>query len=47
MQNSINIFSALLVKLLISPKLLSLFVFILEFLQPQLYATNNLELFLG
>ena len=41
MQDLINIFPALLAKLLISSELPGLLVFILEFLQPQFYASNT------
>ena len=39
-QNLVNVFPALLAKLLISLELPGLLVFILEFLQPQSHATN-------
>ena len=47
MQNSIYIFLAPLAKLLIGLELFNLFVFILEFLQTQIYAANNIGSFLG
>ena len=39
-QDPINVFPALIAKLLIGPKFSCLFIFILEFLQPQLYTVN-------
>ena len=40
-QNLVNVFSALLAKLMIGFELLDLFVFILEFLLPQFHITNT------
>ena len=39
-QDPVNVFYALLAKLLISLEFLGLLIFYLEFLKPQLYATN-------
>ena len=48
MQDSVNIFSALLAELLISPGFSGLLVFLLEFLQPQSHTTNvgNIKTFI-
>ena len=46
-QHAVNVFSALLAKLLISLKFSSLLIFILKFFQPQSYALDNIRSFLG
>ena len=45
--HAVNVFPALLAKLLIGLQFPSLFVFILEFMQPQSHAANNIGSFLG
>ena len=46
-QHAVNVFTALLAELLVSPKLSSLLVFILKFLEPQSHAPDNIKPFLG
>ena len=46
-QQAVNVFLALLAKLLVSSELPGLLVFILEFLQPQSHASDDIKPFFG